>query len=71
MDVYLMKRNVIAVDLGASSGRIISASLKDGKMELKEQFRFSNQPIELTDSLYWDYLKNIPRNKIRVDDRPT
>lgn len=57
MDVYLMKRNVIAVDLGASSGRIISASLKDGKMELKEQFRFSNQPIELTDSLYWDYLK--------------
>lgn len=57
MDVYLMKRNVIAVDLGASSGRIISASLEDGKMELKEQFRFSNQPVKITDSLYWDYIK--------------
>lgn len=52
-----MKRNVIAVDLGASSGRIISSSLENGKLELKEQFRFSNQPINITNSLYWDYLK--------------
>ncbi|AKP67533.1 rhamnulokinase [Companilactobacillus ginsenosidimutans] len=52
-----MKHNVIAVDLGASSGRIISSSLENGKLELKEQFRFSNQPINITNSLYWDYLK--------------
>ncbi|MCH4009571.1 rhamnulokinase [Companilactobacillus sp.] len=52
-----MKHNVIAVDLGASSGRIISSTLEDEKLELKEQFRFSNQPINITNSLYWDYLK--------------
>jgi len=52
-----MKHNVIAVDLGTSSGRIISSTLKNGKLELKEQFRFSNQPINITNLLYWGYLK--------------
>ncbi|MGO2891665.1 MAG: rhamnulokinase [Enterococcus devriesei] len=51
------EKNVIAIDLGASSGRLISGSFDGGKIALKEQFRFSNQPINLMDSLYWDHLK--------------
>lgn len=53
----MSKKNVIAIDLGASSGRLISGSFDGEKIDLKEQFRFSNQPISLTGSLYWDYLK--------------
>ena len=53
----MSKTNVIAVDLGASSGRLISGSYDGNKIDLKEQFRFSNQPINLNDSLYWDYFK--------------
>lgn len=53
-----MKRtNVIAVDLGASSGRLISGSFDGERIILKEHYRFSNHPVELLGSLYWDYLK--------------
>ncbi|MFC6169528.1 rhamnulokinase [Loigolactobacillus jiayinensis] len=49
--------NLIAVDLGASSGRLISGQFDGKQIKLKEQFRFSNNPVELNGSLYWDYLK--------------
>lgn len=55
----MVEKNVIAIDLGASSGRLISGTYFSDKkkIELNEQFRFSNQPIHLTRSFYWDYLK--------------
>lgn len=53
----MSKKNVIAIDLGASSGRLISGSFDGKKISLKEQFRFSNQPIALLGSLYWNHLK--------------
>lgn len=37
--------SVLAVDLGASSGRAILGELKDGKIALKEVNRFPNKPI--------------------------
>ncbi len=49
--------NLIAIDLGASSGRLISGQFDGDTVQLKEQFRFSNHPVELNGSLYWDYLK--------------
>ncbi|GKQ43455.1 L-fuculose kinase [Companilactobacillus sp. RD055328] len=49
--------NVIAIDLGASSGRVVSGSYNGSEIKVKEQFRFSNQPIEINGSLFWDYLK--------------
>ena len=49
--------NFIAIDLGASSGRLISGQFDGDTVQLKEQFRFSNHPVELNGSLYWDYLK--------------
>lgn len=49
--------NVIAVDLGASSGRLISGSFDGKKIELAEQFRFSNLPVQVVNDLQWDYIK--------------
>lgn len=49
--------NIIAVDLGASSGRIISGQFDGESIRLKEQFRFSNNPVNINERLYWDYLK--------------
>ena len=46
----------LSVDLGAESGRILAASLKDGYVELKEIHRFANEPVELNDGLHWNVL---------------
>ncbi|MBR6791210.1 MAG: rhamnulokinase [Oscillospiraceae bacterium] len=51
-----MKR-VLAFDFGASSGRAMLATLKDGKIDLKEIHRFGNDPVEVNGTLYWDVLR--------------
>ena len=50
--------SVLAVYLGASSGRAILGELKDGKINLKEVSRFPNKPIHKKGILSWntDYL---------------
>ena len=49
------KRNYIAVDLGAESGRLMLGTLSGNKLELKEAHRFSNGPLEQGGSLRWDF----------------
>ena len=46
----------LAVDLGAESGRVLAASLKDGYVELDEIHRFANEPVKLNDGLHWNAL---------------
>ena len=36
-----LTKTYVAVDIGASSGRLMLSELKDGKMSLKEMHRFS------------------------------
>ena len=43
-----------AVDLGASSGRVILGKISSEKIEYEEVHRFGNGPIERGDGLYWD-----------------
>lgn len=50
-----MKR-VAAVDLGASSGRVMLGSVGDGVLSLSEIHRFWNGPVQLRDTLHWDIL---------------
>lgn len=50
-------KKVLAFDFGASSGRAIIGSLEDGKITLKEVHRFTNDPVKLGDTLYWDVLR--------------
>jgi rhamnulokinase len=45
-----------AVDLGASSGRVIVGRVADGAVALEEVHRFANDPVALPDGLHWDIL---------------
>lgn len=46
----------LAIDLGAGSGRAIVGTIKDNKLELTEVFRFTNAPVKLNNTLYWNFL---------------
>ena len=46
-----------AVDLGASSGRVMVARVGRSRLELEEVHRFGNQPVRLPDGLHWDVLR--------------
>ncbi|THA77615.1 rhamnulokinase [Streptomyces sp. A0642] len=45
-----------AVDLGATSGRVITGRVGPGRLELTEAHRFANTPVRLPDGLRWDVL---------------
>jgi len=47
-------RAVAAVDLGATSGRVMIGRVGDGTLELEEVARFPNGPIEREDGWHWD-----------------
>lgn len=53
--------NFIAIDLGASSGRLMLGQLQHSndakKIELTELHRFVNEPVSVNDSIYWDVLR--------------
>ena len=49
-----MEKYYLAIDIGASSGRHILGSLKDGKIELEEIHRFENGMDNDGSSLVWD-----------------
>ncbi|MCG5213746.1 rhamnulokinase [Streptosporangium sp. KLBMP 9127] len=45
-----------AVDLGASSGRVMTVELSGGEVRLAETHRFANRPVRAGGTLYWDVL---------------
>lgn len=45
-----------AIDLGASSGRVVVAEIAPSQLSLTEVHRFSNGPVMLPDGLHWDVL---------------
>ncbi|PCF85084.1 rhamnulokinase [Staphylococcus delphini] len=47
----------IAIDFGASSGRVILGTFDGHKVELEEVYRFANTPVEMNGVLYWDFPK--------------
>lgn len=49
-----MKKRVLAFDFGASSGRAIVGIFDGEKIELKEVHRFSNDPVKINGTFYWD-----------------
>jgi rhamnulokinase len=51
-----MTATIAAIDLGASSGRVITARFGDGKLDLSEIHRFPNQPVTVAGTLHWDIL---------------
>ncbi len=47
-------RNLLAIDLGASNGRVILGQLENNRLRLQELHRFENNYIELNHVRYWD-----------------
>jgi sugar (pentulose or hexulose) kinase len=48
---------VAAVDLGASSGRVMVGRVGDQRLELHEAHRFANGPVQIRGTLYWDIVR--------------
>ena len=47
-------KNYLAIDIGASSGRHILGSVKDGKIVLEEVYRFENSQVRQDGHDCWD-----------------
>jgi rhamnulokinase len=47
----------LAIDLGATSGRVMLGELENGVLTLEELHRFANTPVQLPTGLYWDTLR--------------
>jgi sugar (pentulose or hexulose) kinase len=52
-----MNVRVAAVDLGASSGRVMAARVGPDTLELTEVARFANVPVRAGGTLHWDILR--------------
>lgn len=49
--------SVAAIDLGASSGRVMIGDVGPGRLVLRAVTRFANEPVMLRDGLHWDPLE--------------
>jgi rhamnulokinase len=52
-----LSKRVVAVDLGASSGRVMAARVGPDTLELTEVARFDNVPVRTAGTLHWDVLR--------------
>ena len=57
MDAANKEVKVLAVDFGASSGRVMLGTYDGSKITAKEIHRFSNDPVILNGTMYWDVLR--------------
>ncbi|KXK20217.1 MAG: carbohydrate kinase FGGY [Chloroflexi bacterium OLB15] len=48
---------VVAIDLGAESGRVLTVTLTDDGFQQEEIHRFPNNPVQANGVLYWDVLR--------------
>ncbi|MFC4069443.1 rhamnulokinase [Actinoplanes subglobosus] len=51
-----MSEAFAAVDLGASSGRVVVGRFHDGTLDLEVVHRFANEPVRVGGTLHWDIL---------------
>lgn len=50
----MMTKYCIAVDIGASSGRLIAGALENGKLKLNEIYRFENKIVKKDEHFCWE-----------------
>ena len=72
-----MEKKVLAFDFGASGGRAMCGTFDGEKITIEELHRFSNDPVILNGTMYWDTLrlffeikqgliKNVDRSRVSV-----
>ncbi len=54
MSSNLSDSNVLAFDLGATSGRAILGRVAGARLEIREVHRFPNEPVRYNGELHWD-----------------
>ena len=62
----MAERKMLAIDLGASSGRGIVGAFDGERLTLRENHRFSNDPVNLCGRLYGDILRIFHEIKLSV-----
>lgn len=55
---------MLAIDLGASSGRGIVGTFDGERLALRENHRFSNDPVFVNGRFTWDILRIFLKSKI-------
>ena len=63
-----MTETYIAVDLGASSGRVLLGDISGEKLVVHETRRFENRMIECGGTLYWDALRLLDEMRAGIAD---
>ncbi|KAA3658512.1 MAG: rhamnulokinase [Chloroflexi bacterium] len=53
----MAKKTVLAVDLGAESGRVIAVAFNGRSLTQKELHRFPNIAVTINGTLHWDFLR--------------
>ncbi len=72
----MKRKTVLAVDLGAESGRVMAVHYDGAGLDLEELHRFPNVAVEVRDTLYWDSFAALvgdpdrDRNRSRLTSRP-
>ena len=54
-----MEKKVLAFDFGASGGRAMCGTFDGEKITIEELHRFSNDPVILNGTMYWDILRAV------------
>ncbi len=54
----MSNNQVLAFDFGGGSGRAILGRLENGKILMEEVHRFSNDPVTVNGTMYWDTLRH-------------
>lgn len=57
MEENKKETRVLAIDFGASSGRAMIGTYRDSKIQVEEIHRFSNDPVIVNGTMYWDALR--------------
>ncbi|MCW6681913.1 rhamnulokinase [Aerococcaceae bacterium NML160702] len=57
---------LLAIDLGASSGRLMQAIYDGISLQLSEVHRFKNESVNINDGLYWDILHLFQEIKVGI-----
>lgn len=52
-----MEKKVLAFDFGASGGRAMCGTFDGEKISIEELHRFSNDPVTVNGTMYWDVLR--------------